>query len=330
MTDAIIVKNLTKTYKTHKRESGFKAAVKSLFHREYITTAAVDNVSFTIAQGEIVGFIGQNGAGKSTTIKMLTGILYPASGSVQCVGFEPWSQRKEYARHLGAVFGQKSQLWTDLPAIDAFVLNKGLYSIPEKEFQERLAELVKLLRIEEVIKRPVRDLSLGERMKCELVTALLHNPKVLFLDEPTIGVDALAKDDIRRFLKELNRKYKTTIILTTHDMDDIEALAERVMIIDKGKLIYDGDIDTVKKKYVKTKTVEIEFSAIKDKRRFETALKKGTVKERGPNYVLAVFNTKKVSVPDTIATLMKASDVIDLSIKDPDMDDVVKEIYKGR
>lgn len=325
--DIIKVKNLNKTYKTFKRKEGLFQAVKSLFNRQKVITHAVQNVNFTIEKGEIVGFVGQNGAGKSTTIKMMTGVLYPSSGDVKILGFTPWTQRKKYAQHIGVVFGQKTQLWWDLPALDSFHLARGIYKIPEKEFESRLNHMIKLLRISKIVEKPVRNLSLGERMKCEFIMALLHNPQILYLDEPTIGVDALAKADIRDFLRDIQRKYMTTIILTTHDMDDIEELCKRVIIIDQGKILYDGNLTTLKNKYIKWKTVDIEFKKITNRIKFDEIVNKGEIVVSRSNYRSLRFDKRKYDVPKLIEELMKTLEIIDLTLHEPRLEAVIKEIY---
>lgn len=326
MKNIIEVKNLEKTYKGYERGAGLKEALKSLFKRKVIFSHAVKKISFLIKKGEIVGFIGPNGAGKSTTIKILTSVLYPSSGEVKVLGFVPWEERKRYVKQIGAVFGQKSQLWWDLPPIDSFYLNKAIYAIPEREFKKRLDHLTKLLNVKEIMHRPTRELSLGERMKCELIMALLHNPKVLFLDEPTIGVDAIAKEEIREFLLQINKKYKTTIILTTHDMDDIEELCKRMIIIDQGKIVYDGDLEKIKK-YLNCQTVDFEFTKIKDKNKFEQVMKSGVVLENRKWFKSVQFNKNQVNVPEAINKLMRYCEIIDLTVKEPKLEHIIKEIY---
>ena len=328
METTVTVKQLTKTYKSHKRGQGFFEAVKSLFNRKVVYSQAVKRISFSIKRGELVGFVGQNGAGKSTTIKMLTGVLYPTSGDVNVLGFTPWKQRQTYVRHIGAVFGQKSQLWWDIPPIDSFYLSRAMYDIPEKDFQARLKEMSKLLNINEVMHRPTRDLSLGERMKCEFVMALLHNPQILFLDEPTIGVDALAKEELREFLKRINEKYQTTIVLTTHDMDDIEELCKRVIVIDQGSIIYDDDLKKVKAKYVKWKTIDVDFSSVKSKKKFSSLLEKGEVTVNKQHFVSIRVPVDRVHVPTFVKELMACCDVVDLVVRESRLEHVIKEIYK--
>ena len=245
----IKVDNITKTFKVAKRNSGLKAALKSFFKREYKYVNAVKNVSFEIKKGEVIGYIGPNGAGKSTTIKMLSGILLPTSGSIKINNLDPIKDRKKYVSKIGVVFGQRSQLAFDIPAEDTFDLLRDIYKIDNNEYQKTKKYLVELLGIEEIIKKPVRTLSLGERMRCEIASSLLHKPEILFLDEPTIGLDAISKKIVRDFIKKINKENKVTVILTTHDMNDIEALAKRIILIGNGEILYDGNIKTLKVKY---------------------------------------------------------------------------------
>ena len=241
----IVMKNICKTYRVAKRNAGFGAAVKSFFHREYETVTALDNVSFEIQDGETVGYIGPNGAGKSTTIKILSGILTPDSGECLVDGRTPWKNRIEHVAKIGVVFGQRSQLWWDVPVIDSFELLKDIYSIPADVYKSNVEELIGLLDLGEILKTPARQLSLGQRMRCELAASLLHSPDILFLDEPTIGLDAVSKIAVREFIVKLNQERKTTVILTTHDMQDIEAITKRIILIGKGKILLDGDISGI-------------------------------------------------------------------------------------
>lgn len=238
----IEVKNICKSYKVAKRDAGFRAACKSLFHKEYERIQALDHISFSIKEGEMVGYIGPNGAGKSSTIKILSGILTPDSGACTVDGRIPWKNRIDHVRQIGVVFGQRSQLWWDVPVVDSFELLRDIYQIPETAYRESLEELVALLNLTELLKTPARQLSLGQRMRCELAASLLHNPKILFLDEPTIGLDAVSKLAVREFILERNKTHKTTVILTTHDMQDIEALTNRIILIGKGKILLDGSV----------------------------------------------------------------------------------------
>ncbi len=238
--------DICKTYRAARRGSGLGNAVKSLFKREYTTIHAINHISFSIEDGEMVGYIGPNGAGKSSTIKILSGILKPDSGTCLVNGQVPWKDRKEYVRQIGVVFGQRSQLWWDIPVVDSFELLQAIYSIPAPKYRSKLEELTQLLHLEEILKTPTRQLSLGQRMRCEIAASLLHEPKLLFLDEPTIGLDAVSKIAVRDFIKKMNEEHKTTVILTTHDMQDIEAIAKRVILIGKGQKLLDGTLEDLR------------------------------------------------------------------------------------
>ena len=243
----IMMENVIKTYRVAKRNAGFKEACKSLFSREYQEIRALDGVSFTIGDGEIVGYMGPNGAGKSSTIKILSGILTPDSGMCSVDGRVPWKDRKAHVARIGVVFGQRSQLWWDIPVIDSFELLRDIYSVPKALYTQNLGELTELLQLSELLKTPTRQLSLGQRMRCEVAASLLHSPKILFLDEPTIGLDAVSKLAVRDFVKRQNREHGTTVILTTHDMQDISALAQRVILIGKGQILLDGTLDDIRR-----------------------------------------------------------------------------------
>lgn len=242
----ITMENVCKSYKVAKRDAGFRAACKALVHREYEAVHALNNVSFTVRDGEMVGYIGPNGAGKSSTIKILSGILTPDSGTCVVDGRVPWKNRTEHVRQIGVVFGQRSQLWWDIPVIDSFELIKEIYSISTPQYNNKLEELTQLLQLQEILKTPTRQLSLGQRMRCEVAASLLHEPRLLFLDEPTIGLDAVSKLAVRDFIKKLNEEHKTTVILTTHDMQDIEAIANRVILIGRGQILLDGTLDELR------------------------------------------------------------------------------------
>lgn len=242
----ITMTNVCKSYKVAKRNAGFKEACKSLFHREYEMIHALSDVNFTIQDGEMVGYIGPNGAGKSSTIKILSGILTPDSGSCEINGLVPWKNRVEHVKNIGVVFGQRSQLWWDVPVIDSFELLKDIYTIPDDIYNNNVEELIRLLDLSEIIKTPTRQLSLGQRMRCEIAASLLHSPDILFLDEPTIGLDAVSKLAVRDFILKLNETKKTTVILTTHDMQDIEALTKRIILIGKGRILMDGSFQDIK------------------------------------------------------------------------------------
>lgn len=319
----IEVKNLKKTYEYYKKAPGLLASIKSLFHREKLFTEAVKDINFSIEQGEIVGFLGPNGAGKTTTLKMLSGILYPSGGEATVLGHTPWKREKEFQMNFALVMGQKNQLWWDLPAMESFILNKEIYEVPDKIFSETLEELSTLLDIKKLLDVPVRKLSLGERMKCELVAALLHSPKVLFLDEPTIGLDVISQNNIREFLKEYNKKKKTTIILTSHYMEDVEALCERVIVINHGTIVYDGGLKALLNHYVKTKTLEVSFTS--------SVLKKdlngfGKIKEWNKQRV--VLDVPKEQIKIVAAKILTTLPVDDILINEISVDDVIRTMFQ--
>jgi ABC-2 type transport system ATP-binding protein len=248
----ITVSGISKSFKVAKRSSGVGSALKALFRREYTEVAALNDISFSIAPGEIVGYIGPNGAGKSTTIKVMSGILVPDKGTCTIMGYTPWLDRIAYVRNIGVVFGQRSQLWWDVPVVDSFELLRDIYDVPEAEYKSNLKLLIETLDLKDIIQTPVRQLSLGQRMRCEIAASLLHSPSLLFLDEPTIGLDAISKLAVRQFITTINKEKGVTIILTTHDMNDIEALAQRIILIGKGRLLYDGKLDTLRQRFTPT------------------------------------------------------------------------------
>jgi len=324
--EIIEVRNLSKVYKTFRRKEGIIAAFLSLFNRKYVTKKAVSNVNFDIHKGEVVGFIGPNGAGKSTVIKMMTGILVPTSGTVKALGFVPFEEREKYVKHIGVVFGQKTQLWWDIPPIDAFYLLRDIYDVPEKQFKERLNYMIKILKLKKIVETPVRNLSLGERMRCELIAALLHNPEIVFLDEPTIGLDIVAKEHIRAFIKHINQKYKTTFIVTTHDMDDIEELCKRVIVIDYGKIIYDGLLETLRKRYLKNKIINIVLAKPYTKKFVMNGAKVSKIDE----YNISIkVDLDKQNVSNIIGKLLHSHNVVDLCIDEIGIKEVIKKIYGG-
>ncbi len=248
----ITMQNVCKTYKVSKRDAGFSSAFKALFHKEYELIHALDGVSFTISDGEMVGYIGPNGAGKSSTIKILSGILTPEEGTCLINGLTPWKNRIEHVKNIGVVFGQRTQLWWDVPVMDSFELLKEIYRIDDHVYRRNLEQLSEMLGLSELLRTPTRQLSLGQRMRCEIAASLLHDPKILFLDEPTIGLDAVSKLAVRDFILKLNKEKKTTVILTTHDMQDIEALTSRIILIGKGKILLDGTLAYIKEGYEST------------------------------------------------------------------------------
>lgn len=319
------VKNLSKTYEYYKKQPGLLASVKGLFSREKLFTKAVDGISFSIQEGELIGFLGPNGAGKTTTLKVLSGILYPSGGEVKVLGFTPWERRKEYQKQFALVMGQKNQLWWDLPAMESFILNKEIYEVSDKDFKENLDELVELLDIKDILDVQVRKLSLGQRMKCELVAALLHKPKVLFLDEPTIGLDVVAQKNIRDFIKKYNKQNKTTIILTSHYMEDIKELCERVVIVDHGKIMYDGDLNDLIRKYAPYKLLTVTFNNNGVTR--EQVAVYGEVHKFDPFSVTLQPNREDVK---NIASKILSSDlpVDDIIIDEVEADDVIRKIFQ--
>ena len=255
----IHVENLTKTFHVSKRSAGVKMAFRALVRRQTEAVEAVKNLSFHVAPGEMVGYIGPNGAGKSTTIKIMSGILVPDSGRCEILGLVPWKERTAHVRNIGVVFGQRTQLWWDVPVQDSFLLLRDIYRVPEVQFRRTAEQLTAILQLEELLQKPVRSLSLGQRMRCELAASLLHRPQILFLDEPTIGLDAVAKLSVRKFIRDLNREEGTTVILTTHDMNDIEALTDRILLIGKGRLLYDGGLADLRDRYDTIRTVTVNF-----------------------------------------------------------------------
>lgn len=320
----ICVKNISKTFKVAKRNSGLIAALKSFFNRKYIFKDAVKDISFNIEKGEIVGYIGPNGAGKSTTIKMLCGILLPTTGNIRVDGLNPFKDRKKYVSKIGVVFGQRSQLSWDIPAEDTFDLLKDIYKLDNDEYQKTKEELVHLLKIEEVIKQPVRSLSLGQRMRCEIAASLLHKPDILFLDEPTIGLDAASKKIVRDFILKLNKLRKITVLLTTHDMTDIETLAKRIILIGNGQIMYDGSLKNLKSKYGSTKTITINT---KDK--IENIKIKGVVsKEKLTNSYKYVIDTNILTINKFISYISSKCTIDDIDIENTPVDDVIIKLYE--
>lgn len=329
----IRVENLTKEFRISKKYPGFKGAIKSFFSTEYTTKKAVDGISFEINDGEIVGYIGANGAGKSTTIKMMTGILTPTNGIVSVNGLVPYENREKNAKNIGVVFGQKTQLWWDLPISETFSLLKDIYDVSDEDFEERMRFLKDVLGLEEFFLSPVRTLSLGQRMRADLAAALIHNPNVIYLDEPTIGLDIVVKERVRKVIKEINEKYKTTIILTTHDLNDIEELCSRIIIIDSGKKIYDGELNGVKEKFGYLTTVEIQIKEEVDLEKFnefdEMKVDDEFKIEYKENKLAITFNKNKMSSADVIGRVMKKLTVIDFVIKETSIEDIVKKMYRN-
>lgn len=321
----IDVKHISKTFKVAKRKSGLFASLKSFFKRNYIYIEAIKDISFQIEKGEIIGYIGPNGAGKSTTIKILSGILVPDSGECRINGLTPWKDREKYTKDIGVVFGQRSQLWWDIPAEDTFDLLKEIYKIDDKEYQKNKEELINLLNIKDIINIPVRNLSLGQRMRCEIAASLIHNPSILFLDEPTIGLDAVSKEIVRDFIKKLNKEKKTTIILTTHDMSDIEALAKRIILIGKGSILYDGSLNNLKSKYASNKKV-----IVKTNDKVKSLHKKGIIsysKLDKSSYIFTL-DTNLISISDFISYLTSKISINDIEVNNENIDNIIIKLYK--
>jgi len=319
----IEVKHINKTFKVPIKSSGKFGALKTFFNRKYNYIKAINDISFSIKKGEIVGYIGPNGAGKSTTIKILSGILVPDSGNVVIDKMIPWKDRKKYVSKIGVVFGQRSQLWWDIPAIDSFNLLKDIYKLDDKEYQKTLNELIELLNLKDIINIPVRNLSLGNRMKCEIAASLLHKPKILFLDEPTIGLDAISKKVVREFIKKINKQNKVTVILTTHDMADIEALAKRIILIGKGKLLYDGSLNLLKKKYDYLRKIRI---ITKDKIKIEEdyVIEQKNI-EGGIEFIIDI---RKIEINEFIKLISSKISISDIDIDSGNIDELIVKLYE--
>jgi ABC-2 type transport system ATP-binding protein len=329
--DSLIhVHDLCKHFRTFRRREGVWGSIQNLFVRDYRTVAAVDRVGFSIERGEMVGYIGPNGAGKSTTIKMLTGILVPTSGEIRINGYVPFRQRRQYVKTIGVVFGQRTQLWWDIAVIESFKLLRRIYDVPQRDFDARMERFNEILGINDYLHTPVRKLSLGERMRCDLAAALLHNPPLLFLDEPTIGLDVVAKDHIRHFLRAINREFHTTVLLTTHDLDDIEELCRRIMIIDHGRVLFDGPLYDLKQKLLRTKQIKF---ALKDREQvacLEAFTRDGFEVEQVDELTYRIrFDRVKIVTADLIRRILAAVEVRDLLIEDEPIEEIVKRIYAG-
>ena len=328
MAPIIEVRELTKEFRTFRRREGVLGALQNLFVREHVTVHAVDRVSFTIEPGEMVGYIGANGAGKSTTIKMLTGILVPTGGLVVSYGYVPYRERRRYTKHLGVVFGQRTQLWWDIAVIESFKLLKEIYGVSEADYRRRLDKFAEILNVKEYLHTPVRKLSLGERMRCDLAASLLHNPPLLFLDEPTIGLDVVAKDHIREFLKEVNRTEGTTVLLTTHDLSDIEELCRRIIIIDKGRVLFDGQLAEMKGRLAKYNQVKFFLKDRGQVARLGQIATDGISCERVDELTyLLRFDRHQHSSAEVIREIVNQLEVRDIFIEEEPIEDIVKRIY---
>jgi len=320
----ITVRDLKKVYRVHQKPEGLSASVKALFRRRYKYVHAVDGISFDIQPGEMVGFLGPNGAGKTTTLKMLSGLIYPTEGQVHVLDFIPWARKNAYRRQFALLMGQKNQLWWDLPAAESFQLHKEIYAIEDKQFEQVQGELTELLDVTKLLHQPVRELSLGERMKMELIAALLHSPRVLFLDEPTIGLDVVAQASIRRCLLEYNRVRKVTILLTSHYMQDIEALCNRVMMINHGKLVHDGPLADIVNHFATHKIVTLRF---RDGQVPDQLGDVGEVLEIDPPKIK--LRLPRETVAKQASRLLAQFDVDDFSVEDPPIEDIIGRMYQG-
>lgn len=319
----IDVNHLSKQYFIAKRQEGMWGAVRSLFHREYITKTAVEDVSFSIEAGEMVGYIGPNGAGKSTTIKMLTGILVPTAGEVTVGGLVPYQERQKNARQIGVVFGQRSQLWWDLPTIESFELLKQVYAISDQQYRKNMDTFTEILRLDEFYQTPVRQLSLGQRMRADIAASLLHDPAILFLDEPTIGLDVVAKERMRTFIQEMNQERGITVILTTHDMADIERLCKRMILIDQGRVMYDGGLSKIRDRFGKSRILIVDLEKDTDIQVEGAEL----IRSEGNRKWLR-FNREEITAAQLIQQVSDQADIQDLSLEEPEIDSIIRQMYE--
>jgi ABC-2 type transport system ATP-binding protein len=321
----IEVNGLSKSFRTHKKQPGLWGAVRGLFSRKYETVFAVKDVNFTVEEGELVGFLGPNGAGKTTTLKMLAGLLYPTSGAARVLGFTPWERKDGYRRQFALLLGQKNQLWWDLPARESLELNARIYGIPQADFERTVGELSEMLGVKDKLATAVRELSLGERMKCELIAALLHQPKVLFLDEPTIGLDVVSQKTVREFLRSHNQRHRTTILLTSHYMTDIQELCERVIIIDKGTIFFDGRLKDVLDRFADFKLVTIQFDPAQQCDHCDPA-QFGEVIERTPASLK--LKVKRDRVITACKALLDELPVLDIDIEEVPIEDIIRQLFQ--
>lgn len=331
MKDAIYVNNLRKEFKSYSSRSGLKGAFRDLFTRNYKIVPAVNDISFSIEQGEMVGYIGENGAGKSTTIKMLTGILTPTSGEIVVNGMNPHKEREQFVQTIGVVFGQRSQLWWDIAVQESFRLLKKVYKVSDTQYNEHMDHVIATLDLEPLLDKPVRKLSLGQRMRCELAAALIHNPPLLFLDEPTIGLDVLVKLKIREFLKEINERYHTTILLTTHDLSDIEALCERVIMLDEGKIIYDGSLGHLKDQWGEGKILQFQFlENVRLSSLVQTTMGlpvKWEMDEKEHTFTALTEDNDEL-ISKVIAKVVEDHNIKDIKINEISTEEIVRNIYE--
>ena len=324
MEPIIKVSDLSKHFHTQKFHRGFMSTVRNLTTREYDLVRAVDKVNFQISSGELVGYLGPNGAGKSTTIKMLTGLLVPTEGNVIINGYIPWKERQKYVAGIGAVFGQRTTLWWDLPVIESFELLQYIYHIPSDQYQRNLSEFRHMLELDLFLSKPVRTLSLGQRMRADLCAALLHEPDLLFLDEPTIGLDVVAKERIRHFISHINKEHGTTIILTTHDLSDVEKLCERVMIIDRGKLLFDGLLDNLRERFGGKRKLVVDFAEDYD----DYSVDDAEIENCEENRVTYLFQRNEVTASDLIGRISARFRIRDLQVQEPEIETTIRRIYE--
>ncbi len=321
--EAIVVKQLSKTFRVKVKEKGLKGSIKSMINPKYKIIKAVDNISFQVEKGEMLAFIGPNGAGKSTTIKMLTGILYPEHGEISVIGISPTEKRKKLAFKIGTVFGQKEQLWIHLTPYDNFKFFGAIYDLADIEVEQRINELKKVFELEEFINTPVRNLSLGQRIRCEIVASLIHRPEILFLDEPTIGLDPVVKENIRELIRKMNKEYSTTVFLTSHDVGDIEKLCKRIIIVNHGKIVMDDSMENLKYHYLNKKILEVKMKEVQDFKEVEGVT---IIKSKGNNLKLEVDTTKK-TISDAIK-MIDADNMIDINISNIPLENIITQIYK--
>lgn len=321
----IEVNEVSKAFRINKRQAGITGMIANLFVPKYERKQAVNNISFSIEQGEMVGFIGPNGAGKSTTIKMLSGILYPDRGEIRVDGYIPYKQRKDYVGRIGVVFGQKSQLQWELPVIDSFELLKSIYRIPDGVYRKNLDRFTDMLDMGGFLNQPVRQLSLGQRMRADIVAALLHSPEIVFFDEPTIGVDVTGKERIRDFIRELNRQDKVTMLFTTHDMQDIEKTCDRLVIIDEGSKVYDGTLQGIREQYGTTRQLDVEFAGEEK----IAPIHKVEIIDLEDNKKRFVFENKDVHINELMNNLLNNYSVRDINISEPEIESIIRRIYSG-
>ncbi len=325
----IEVNNLVKKYRIIEKEEGIKGYFKHLIKPKYKEFNAVNGINFNIEEGELVGYIGENGAGKSTTIKMLTGLLTPTSGNVVVNGIIPNKKRIENNKNIGAVFGQKTQLWWDLPVIESFRLIKKMYKIPENEYRKNLKKFAEILDLNDLLEKQVKNLSLGQKMRCEIAATFLHNPKIVYLDEPTIGLDVLVKEKIRKFIKEINKEKKTTVILTTHDLNDIEDVCDRIILLDKGQIIYDGTKQKFKDTYGKYVIAELIVNNKTKELSKDIDLENVEILEENERKLKMKFSHEEITIVKIMDEISKYCDIEDIHMKESELEDILKEIYKG-